>query len=669
MESRDDLLAVLSDVSGSRYLHKPRTTSSSTRSSPTKLTLNKVHIYLNEANGIGSGTIEWRVASGSVHQHRLPLENVVELRLGVPNELREHSIHFINHHQAPHQYVFSLVTNRKKFLVLQAPNSRKFNHWVASLRLHIPSFKKTKLATMGKKLLRESKLIDPLTVAATNNDVRTIESYVRNRKRHRSVHSKDQPSIESALFFAAAGGHAHCVEPLLTISAAFYRHHDGNTVMHAAIKSRNSKVVRMIAQYNLNLTDEPDAKGNTPVHMAVERGDKDSLLALLQTAAETNMPNPKGLTPLAVARQRRAKLKRSRSSSSGNDVEGLIRTANEIVKLLKSYGASMTPRNRSFDGSSAGGETDMNRIMSIWNQFFENAMKWRMGESMMTNGTTSTSASYTATTTTTTTAPMGNDNQLDYFPYQPYNHQPYVPAIPSFTPRNAWGDQSYAETKSNSNSGGSGGWKQNRDDWYQSNENFQQRMTREEKGEMTKNVTMTSSFDNKYTVYEYNGNRSNKNSKKKKGDSNGNGNTSRNDAKKKSSTFYSLDWQTAYDNDTGQYYSVHRVTGESKWNNNVVTRDDPRLESASITTREDDQQQPNLANSLIDENWVTLVDPDTQCLYYYNEQTGESQWASNDIVTIPQNEEEGNLNISAQFDDTTQSWYYYDHTSGISSWA
>ena len=382
---RDDILTVLCDFTCSRFLHKPKHTSSS----PLKLSAQQVHCVHDTI----TSSLEWKVTTGSVHRHRLPLENVVLVRMGFPQELREHA-HFFRRQN----HVFCLKTTRGKFLVLSAPNARKLDKWVSALRSSLTQQEEEKgkrgkgmgkrherepphtssnplssssLAGLGKHLFRTS---DPLTVAASCGDNRVVERFVDNRRSHRNVYSMDQPSIESALFFAAAGGHVGCVEPLLRISAAFYRHHDGTTVLHAAVRSSNSEVVQMIAQYTFELADEIDDEGNTPVHVAVMSGDRECLRALLQACAETSTENRNGLTPLALARQRRARLKKRRRRRTGGGGGGRagdrkeeesVLIANDIVKLLKEYGATMRPppRGRLDGGGGGDGGTDMDRIM------------------------------------------------------------------------------------------------------------------------------------------------------------------------------------------------------------------------------------------------------------------------------------------------------------------
>ena len=523
--SIDDQLTCLSDVSGSRFLHKPTSGSSS----PLKLTCSTIHVTLNNNNTYANTnssyqhyTLEWKTTSGSVNRHRLPMENVSQVCSGFPAELREHANFFSSHH---HRLAFHLRTTRGKYLVLAAPNVRKLNQWVNVLQHSLSAAPNTNttthklarrttpaaaLADMGKQLLK-SVVVDPLTRAATNGDRYTIENFVNERRQHRSFRSIDQSSIETALFFAAAGGHANCVEPLLRISASFYRHHDGNTVMHAAIKSNNSHVVRLVAQYNFNLTDEVDGQGNTPVHLAVERGDLECLTVLLQTAAETNQPNRQGHTPLAVARQRRSRLKKIRSgltavelgSRRDNDAVQRIRTANDVVKLLKEYGGSMTPKTSAVGGGGGGeGETDMVRIMTIWNTFFENAMKWRMGQETggqetggqggETKGGEEDYRQYEFVPPSSSSYPQHQHRQHQQHQHQQqhqhhhqqqqqqqqllkhkggnmifnsWSHQPSVPALPSQTPRQAWSTQ---DTNVGGTTAAVSGWQQHRDEWYAS---------------------------------------------------------------------------------------------------------------------------------------------------------------------------------------------------------
>ena len=655
------VFTVLCDISGSRFLLKPPSTSNA---SPLKLTTQQIKLSLS-TNSI----LEWRVTTGSVHQHRLPLENIVHIQKGFPAQLGEYAILF-----ATKQHVFHLETTRGKFLVLSVPNARKLDIWVNKLTSQIQSNQPThnkhkrrsnsSLATMGKRLLHT---VDPLAVAARTGDQRTIEKFVRERRRHRGVHSVDQPSIESALFLAAQAGYAGCVEPLLRVSAAFYRHHDGRTIMHAAITSGNDNVVRLVAQHSFDLADEPDSDGNTPVHLAVENGDRESLLALLQTAAETNLGNHKGLTPLALARQRRAKLKRSRSSgssSSSSKSNVKVKVANEIVKMLKEYGARMEPAmKKSQSDINGSGETDMTRIMSIWDAFFSNAMKWRLGQEMENNGVPGAVSA----------ANNDTSHEKSYF-------QPVVPALPSH--RLAWSESESYETKSSSsnrngngngngrltnpdwfdnggwestnNNGGGGGWRENRDEWYSSNNGTTHSSFVQPK--IKKDIGRISAVSGKkYTVY--NGWKSN-------------------DKKIEKKETEQLDmWTAVIDEVTGKWYGIHQQSGETKWWNEIEVVNNTKVKEINENQIVSTGYNENVTTY---NGWETVFDENSGMWYYINSVTGVTQWevpdeCSNVSVSVAHYDEIAQdttqLDMwTAYIDDVTGKWYGIHQTTGETKW-
>ena len=431
-----DTLTVLCDVAGSRFLHRAHTPPSSSSSSsssppgsPTQLTTLQVVVR------VAQGSVVWRWA-GNPNPERLLLRNIARVRVGLPHEMQPHAAYF-----AGAGHVFCLCTTRGEYMVLCAPNARKLDKWVGSVRQEVfrarhrvgatgsgggatgggrrrdrggrsggaaaaagTSYNNTRttrraaaarslfqdqadrraaaaagtaalaqlrrqpgLNRLGRKVLSA---LDPICHAASRGDSRAVQSIVQFQRPHASA-------IESALFLAASAGHNSCMEPLLRVSASFFRHVDGTTVMHAAVKSGNAACVRVIAQYYFDLADVADSEGNTPLHAAVKAGDANCLLALLQSAAETSTSNKWGKTPLALAREKRRKARR----------EGGDGNASKIVRMLKDYGAqTVTPYRPLERSSEARGPTDMNRIMSIWNAFFENAMRWRMGEDLRENG-------------------------------------------------------------------------------------------------------------------------------------------------------------------------------------------------------------------------------------------------------------------------------------------
>ena len=658
-----DTLTALCDVAGSRFLHYARAPRgakhASSPASPTQLTTQQIVVRVEQ------GTVEWRSATGSVQRHRLPLNNIVRVRVGLPHEMQQCAMYFVGSGGASH--VFCLCTTRNKYMVLCAPNARKLDKWVGCLRQEVfraqhvvgagtrrgltagsdanskasrRSYRRyrgvggataagtvhparatrrslfqdqkidqkitttasssalTQLARqpglnrLGRKVLSA---LDPICHAASRGDSRAVESIVRYDQPHASA-------IESALFLAASAGHEHCVEPLLRVSASFFRHADGTTVMHAAVKSRNAECVRVIAQYYFDLTDVADAEGNTPLHLAVKAGDANCLLALLQSAAETSTSNKWGKTPLALAREERRKARQG--GGTGN--------ASKIVRMLKDYGAqTVTPYVPPERSSGTRGPTDMDRIMKIWNAFFENAMRWRMGEDLRENGGGAAPAAPPASPST-----------------QGRKHAWAEPI-----PRGAAGDDQrrhydYDDYASQRNNGG------------------------EEKSTISEGTATSSSSRE-------------------------------------------AEWESCWDVDSGRWFWYNKVTGRSVWDEEWS--DEGEFAGYDATAPRIEVETNVAADWNDGQVYETHFDESTGRWYYVNMETGHSTWADEWDSTSGESSAAATLAAAAtpqslstpgslavlpcappgvptndewetRFDGTTSRYYYVSHATGESVW-
>ena len=161
---------------------------------------------------------------------------------------------------------------------------------------------------------------------------------------------------------ATKTGNLSCVETLLQVSQIVSRttHADidllnknGKSLLHFAVSHNQVEVVAMLCEFAIDLLDWTDKSGNTPLHIAAKYGMVDCMKILLETAADPNILNRRGKTPLALARSR---------------------SQRRCVKLLKEYGGSTRGHMPNETGTRKQ-EMDMDRIMQIWGAFLENAAK------------------------------------------------------------------------------------------------------------------------------------------------------------------------------------------------------------------------------------------------------------------------------------------------------
>ena len=128
---------------------------------------------------------------------------------------------------------------------------------------------------------------------------------------------------------------------------------NGKSLLHFAVSHNQVEVVAMLCEFAIDLLDWADKSGNTPLHIAAKYGMVDCMKILLETAADPNILNRRGKTPLALARSR---------------------SQRRCVKLLKEYGGSTRGHMPNETGTRKQ-EMDMDRIMQIWGAFLENAAK------------------------------------------------------------------------------------------------------------------------------------------------------------------------------------------------------------------------------------------------------------------------------------------------------
>ena len=97
-----------------------------------------------------------------------------------------------------------------------------------------------------------------------------------------------------------------------------------------------------------------DAKGSLPIHIAIERNNLHVVKALIELGTKLTTTNGSGLTPKILAKQ----LKRL-------DIESY---------LIDAEKPKLSQKTKSKRGQPKEAPVDMERIMKVWEKFFENAM-------------------------------------------------------------------------------------------------------------------------------------------------------------------------------------------------------------------------------------------------------------------------------------------------------
>eukprot|EP00946_MAST-07B_sp_MAST-7B-sp1_P001944 g1944.t1 len=675
-----DTLTALCDVGGCRFLHRaapPRKRKGASPASPTQLTTQQIVVRVEQ------DCVEWRLAAGSVQRHRLPLHNITRVRVGLPHEFQQYAMYFAS---GGSSHVFCLCTTRNKFMVLCAPNARKLDKWVGSMRqevfrtqhvvgadtkagLALASSTYTTRSTrrhaarslfqdratnanynaasqlsqqsglnkLGRKVLSA---LDPICHAASCGDSVAVQNIVNFER-------PNATAIESALFLAASAGHDRCVEPLLRVSASFFCHADGTTVMHAAVKSRNAECVRIIAQYYFDLADVADAEGNTPLHLAVKNSDPNCLLALLQSAAETNTSNKWGKTPLALAREERRKARRNGGDGS----------ASKIVRMLKNYGrkhawaeisqkgASGNEKWQHFEqGAPAAPHVEYNKAASSSRDDSGGEVEWEScwdadserwywynsvtGESVWheewnNNSNGASGASYVST----------------------------VPPIEAESPGTAsdTGNQVY-ETCYDEATGR----------WYYVNVTTGHSMWADEWSDMS--VGQSSSRGEVSAATE----------------------TPQSLSASQCwpmsppaplGTPESNEWETHFDTNNQQYYYVNQVTGDSMWADallHATVTDSHHTGKVATVMMNYDALSPatSMPAAVLASAWEVLFDAATGCYYHLNTVTGESQWVLDGGAALSASEDNSQSDRWEKvLDADSGRWYWVDGETGESVWA
>lgn len=110
---------------------------------------------------------------------------------------------------------------------------------------------------------------------------------------------KKTSPVDKSLFRAIEHGHTSLAEILIKGGASPDLIVNGLSCLHQAIKEDQINIVRLLLDHNANIL-VTDPEGNTPLHYAVTRQNKDIVKLLISGVA--NIKNLKNDTPLSIAR-------------------------------------------------------------------------------------------------------------------------------------------------------------------------------------------------------------------------------------------------------------------------------------------------------------------------------------------------------------------------------
>ena len=211
--------------------------------------------------------------------------------------------------------VFTVVTGRRGPFILEAYTCDEAESWVDGLRCLIPG------NAVPNVLADVEGALKPFHSAALHGDIKHLEHLLLCGA---DIWAVDSRGRGAAHFAAAAGQHS---------------------------------VLRFFCDFAVELLAYSDRMGNTPLHVAVSQGEKKCVEALLESAASPCVSNIAGWSPLRLAAQGHR----------------------ELEHILSQYKDNTTGLILDLNSRREESATDMDRIMQVWNRFFENAIM--MGES------------------------------------------------------------------------------------------------------------------------------------------------------------------------------------------------------------------------------------------------------------------------------------------------
>ena len=581
----------------------------------------------------------------------LPLQNIIEIKKGSPSDLvlpvsprnSPPKKSPFSPEQLPPPHLFTLKSKDGRFMILQAPNQRKLDTWVETLRKLVfeygtaPSQRLTRrdvawaastdmggeIITLGRGRLTGRVTRRHFFELVQGNDSRGVYRFLSSTGGENLINITDSKSNSALMLAARSGstevlrmllefgaqvnasngegyspvqlatryGHLECVETLLQVRHIVSSSKDieadiellndqGKSILHFAVSHDKPMVVKMLCEYASDLVDWPDNDGDTPLHLAAKYGMETCLQVLLETAAEPNFLNRLGKTPYTLAADRGQK---------------------RCKRILKQYGGSRRgylPNN----GSDERQEMDMDRIMQIWSAFLENATKAYLNPSMAKKA-------------------------LPSAPAPPSKTKHSYSAVNDTMPR--------AISLTQNKSQVSTAYEQLHLDFYGKGKTLG-----EAEGNDKPNYPY---YDPRSPAVMYDANAGG-------GSVNG-------------------EWEF-YENSGGQYWYNH-FTGETRYNNEGLAHGAPSTVSSSTLWAQMTSNDANLSGS--DEIWSYRVDECSGHAYWFNNVTSETQWADSGEAT-DSSSALGTTNGVEEvwewfWDDKTNSAYWWNSVTGEVQWS
>jgi ankyrin repeat protein len=331
------------------------------------------------------------------------------------------------------QHIFTIKSRDDKYMVLQAPNARKLNTWIDTLRQYIFEFGSP--LGLGRDLGQGFMDVnnhynnhsnanhyhpDQSSLTSNNNNQvmvlgRGKMSARKNRRRFfnyiqennidailQMLHNNSKELLNvtdsnsnSAVIIAARSGHAPVLRALLKYGANInVKNKEGISPLLMATKAGNLDCVETLLQVNeiVSNTTQRDIEllndnGKSLLHFAVSHNQVEIVAMLCEFAIDLlDWTDKHGNTPLHVAAKygkydcMKILLETAADPNilnrRGKTPLSLARSRSQrhCVKLLKDYGGS-TRGHMPNENNGQKKEMDMDRIMQIWGAFLENAAK------------------------------------------------------------------------------------------------------------------------------------------------------------------------------------------------------------------------------------------------------------------------------------------------------
>ena len=180
----------------------------------------------------------------------------------------------------------------------------------AALKLNPSEQKNTPILTQFQDFesssvsISDLKSITSLIEAIKNNNQEEFFRLLKlktDRFGKRFIDEVDSEYNGSPLYWAAAFGHIHFIDPLLQAGADINKQDkQGRTLVYKAALNGHASAITALHTAGANV-DTPNRNGATPVYIAAEKEHESAITALHAAGANVNMPQKDGATPAYVA--------------------------------------------------------------------------------------------------------------------------------------------------------------------------------------------------------------------------------------------------------------------------------------------------------------------------------------------------------------------------------